>query len=386
MHTLEPLEPIPVYRGQTMLPGKGYLMPNISCGMLLQDTSTVINREGREVPLFSVARIYPATEQPFDPSEDWNDRTIHLFRAGGFGDLLFLTPTIRELKRRWPDCNINIACSAEYKDILIGLPVSWTPMPVCVEAIGPTDAVVFFEGLIEYNPEAEHIHAVDLFGAKLGLYGLEHKLDYAWLAWEQEWAGEEYPRSIANFDDSVPRIGIQCAASSMVRSYHPQLMAVLISLLQERGYEVFIFGKHKQISCDVPGVVNLCDRELTMRQSVAIMSTCDVMVTPDSALFHIAQAIGVPSVGLFGPFPGHLRATTGPSIVLNAEGECAPCFYHATVETAFPVNKPCSIAKFCTVLASIAPVTIAEAVDDLLLPNAGDEAAAGKKPRTTQGK
>lgn len=358
-----------------MVPGHRYFMPNISAGMVLQDTRTVTTDDGREVPLFSVASLHKAEEQPFDPSQDWNNRDIFLFRAGGFGDLLFLTPSIREMKKRWPDCRIKIVCAAEYKDALIGLPVEWVAMPLCADEIAEDAAAVFFEGLIEYNPEAEHVHAVDLFSRKLGLGDLEHRLDWVWQNGEIDYARIKFPYRRSNKAKTgerinitkIQRIGIQAAASSVIRSYPAPLMSELVSLLIDKGYEVFIFGKKGQISCSVAGVTNLCDHDLTMRQSVAIMSTCDVMITPDSALFHIAQAIGVPSVALFGPFPAHLRSTTGPSIILQAEADCAPCFFHASTETHFPHNKPCSLAKFCTVMASIMPEAIVEAVEDLLI-------------------
>ena len=100
-----------------------------------------------------------------------------------------------------------------------------------------------------------------------------------------------------------------------------------------------------------------------MRESVATMTTCDVMVTPDSSLFHVAQALGIPVVGLFGSFPG--RSTRHRPI----QGS-----YHSGTrivrslllprQSADPVprGRPCSIAKFCTVLAAIPPAQILKGV------------------------
>ena len=65
----------------------------------------------------------PLTERrPFDDTKDWNGKNILLVRAGGFGDIVLMTPIFRELKLRWPECKVSVACMAVYGAVLQHLP------------------------------------------------------------------------------------------------------------------------------------------------------------------------------------------------------------------------------------------------------------------------
>jgi len=66
----------------------------------------------------------------------------------------------------------------------------------------------------------------------------------------------------------------------------------------------------------------------TLRDAMSVISECDVFVGNDSGLLHVADAAGVPSIGLFGPTspettspPGDLTETIYKSV------ECSPCSY-----------------------------------------------------------
>jgi heptosyltransferase-2 len=60
------------------------------------------------------------------------------------------------------------------------------------------------------------------------------------------------------------------------------------------------------------------------------VASCDVALTNDSGLLHVAEACGVPVVALFGPT--HPRLGFAPwrpvSTVLRVEIDCSPCDLH----------------------------------------------------------
>ncbi len=62
----------------------------------------------------------------------------------------------------------------------------------------------------------------------------------------------------------------------------------------------------------------------------AIVASCDVALTNDSGILHVAEACGVPVVALFGPT--HPRLGFAPwspeSTVLRVEIDCSPCDIH----------------------------------------------------------
>jgi len=72
--------------------------------------------------------------------------------------------------------------------------------------------------------------------------------------------------------------------------------------------------------------MNLTDR-LTLRQSMAVMSLLNVFITNDSGPMHIASAMGVSTVALFGSTsPTHTGPLNVNTKVIKDEIECSPCF------------------------------------------------------------
>jgi heptosyltransferase-2 len=77
-------------------------------------------------------------------------------------------------------------------------------------------------------------------------------------------------------------------------------------------------------------VVNACGK-LTLRQSAALIQKASVLVTNDSAPLHFAQAVGTPTVAIFGPtIPVFGFGPRGPRDVAVGvdELECRPCSAH----------------------------------------------------------
>lgn len=68
--------------------------------------------------------------------------------------------------------------------------------------------------------------------------------------------------------------------------------------------------------------------ELSMRESMAVLSRCDVFVGPDSFLMHTANGLGIPSVIIFGGSrpPACLGYTENVNLFVSMP--CGPCWLH----------------------------------------------------------
>lgn len=300
----------------------------------------------------------------FDASADWNGRKILFVRPGGFGDLLFLTPCLAEIKRRWPGAIIHVACFPAYRGALIGNANvgSFEKYPVSVQSFRSYDAHVWLEGFIEKDPDAKKIHVVDLLAERLGIEIKNKQMQFFLMPEEIAMAHERYPRR-------RKRVGVQFFASSPVRSYPAKLMVETCRGLMKQGWDVFLFGSPGQINSDSgPGLVNLTQRNppVTFRESAAILKTCDVCIAPDSALCHVAGALDIPTVALYGPFPWQLRTAYAPSVhAISGHGACSPCFHHSRGWQVLPKGKPCSLSGECDVLGTIEPRRIISKVEAL---------------------
>lgn len=314
---------------------------------------------GRMTPL-----TVPA-DKDLDATADYNGKQILIMRVGGFGDLVLLTPVLREIKRRWPTTIVDVCCMPHYGAVLTGLDYihQVVPYPLPADLLEQYDAWVFMEKAIELNPLAQKMHATDLFALLAGVSDpdfKEKKPDYRVSSNEVIWAMEAYPRT-----DGVQRVAIQVGASAASRMYPLEQLSTVANQLMEKGWEVFLLGAKGEIpgTPDLPLLRNLSTAALTFRQSCAVLNNADCVLGPDSALIHVAGALGVPAVGLYGPFLGSLRTAYCPTtFVIQSHGPCAPCFHHAYLNVNWPPNGPCNQSNRCDVLAKINPEAIVQRV------------------------
>jgi ADP-heptose:LPS heptosyltransferase len=293
---------------------------------------------------------------PFDETQDWNGRKILIIRPGGFGDLLFLTPSIEEIKRRWPHSIVHVCAYARFQDILrISAADAIVSYPLSMEEAICYDAWIFLENVIEGNPEAEHLHCVDVIAKRVGLSSLANKeMVYRLTEEEKIWAETMFPRT------EKKRIAIQIEASSKARTYPGHLMTEVIIRLAQKDFEVFLLGQPGRLATKSLGNVrNLMIEGLSFRNSVAAMTTCDAVLGPDSVMVHIAGALKMPALGLYAAFPWALRTAYAKTVeCITGHGGCdlAPCCYHGTkIAPHFPFDGPCFKSGRCEPMARIEP-------------------------------
>lgn len=305
--------------------------------------------------------------RPFDEKEDWNGKKILIMRPGGFGDLLFCTPSIHEIKRRWPRSEVHVCVYSMFQDVLFSNPevdkiVSY---PISLEDAEEYHAWVFLENVIEGNPEAEKLHAVDIVAKRIGLSELSSKeMRYEVTEEERLWAETLFPAK-------KRRVAIQVEASGKARNYPGNLMTEVIIRLAHRNIEMFLLGTPYKIQTkSTPMVRNLMIENFSFRQSVAAMTSCGVVLGPDSVMIHIAGALHQPALGLYGAFPWNLRTRYAPTVkAIQGHGGCAlaPCFYHGSQQAPhFPFNGPCNRSRRCEPMAAIQPERIVSTLEAML--------------------
>ena len=360
--------------GQIIVPGE-YVSENLLCAQL--------------VNLCGDGSIRPLTEsRPFDETKDWNGKKLLFMRAGGFGDIVNLTPTLREVKRRWPDCEITVAAMPEYGKVLDGLDyvAHRIDYPVSTKVAEGFDCWQFFERAVEGNPRAHEVHLVDLFaeitGLKSGFMSKDwtdsKKPDYVVSPEETAWCKVAHPRV-----EGKRRLTVQVSASAKCRVYPMSRLQEVLNVMKAKpDWETFLLGEPGKIQTgDMPGIVNLSMQNTTFRQSAAVVASSDVFLGSDSAFVHVAGALGVPAVALYGPFPWKLRTAYSPSVTaIHGKGKCAPCFFHekhfgALGRESFPANCPSrndyepgmdqrsGPPGYCSVLASIEPKRVVALIE-----------------------
>jgi len=99
----------------------------------------------------------------------------------------------------------------------------------------------------------------------------------------------------------------------------PEVVIVIFGSQAEQGLaEELARGKENRVH-------NLCGK-LPLRQSIILISLCRFFIANDSGLMHVAAALNVPGIAIFGPTPlEKSRPTQAGFRVLHHPVACAPC-------------------------------------------------------------
>jgi ADP-heptose:LPS heptosyltransferase len=296
----------------------------------------------------------------------WPAHDLLVVLPGGYGDLLFLTPVLVKLRQMAPLRKLYVSC-LEPGRVIIEDFATWLPYPLNMHAQEVIDShIVALEMLVQRNPGE---HPTDLFARALDIPDSDDSWSRACLYRvkedEAQWAAETFPRSHKR------RVGIQVKASALCRSYPPHMTTELMSLLNKRDCEVFLFGAPGEVAGDdyAGRVTNLTTKNLSFRQSCAVLATCDGVIAPDSSLCHVAGAFRLPTVALYGPFKWVERTKYHPTIHgINGHAPCAPCHHHvrALRGNQWPADGPCRKSGQCEALANIEPRRVVSKLLDLM--------------------
>lgn len=123
------------------------------------------------------------------------------------------------------------------------------------------------------------------------------------------------------------------------------------SLIKDLDAQVILFGgsEEKILTEEIKDLMKTSPFTLTgkttLAQTAAFIEKCQLFISNDSGLLHVACAVGTPALGLFGP-TDPLR--TGPfsssAIIVRKDLDCSPCYSGKPVSCS---NKKC--LEFITV-------------------------------------
>lgn len=135
-------------------------------------------------------------------------------------------------------------------------------------------------------------------------------------------------------DDDNHCIGIAPFARYTTKTYPLPLMEKVISLLNDKGYHLFLFGsKGKELSIlktweqEYPSCIALPGL-LTIQEELLLMGHLDVMLTMDSANMHLASLVHTPVVSVWGsttPGCGFLGWRQSEENAVCLHLPCQPC-------------------------------------------------------------
>src|ERR1700730_248124 len=239
-------------------------------------------------------------------------------RSGANGDVLFLTPILREIKKQNAEAEITVFTTC--KSVLEGNPdvtevlraneYGWVMQDNTISAHGGRsfDRYVDLDGAYESRPD---MHIIEAYQEVSGVQTDDRRLHLYPGEEARKWAKET--ASIGPYAVIHPHIG----QPWMGRNPSIKLMWRVATWLKEKGWKVVKVGT--QYTPGIPCDLNL-QGKTTLRQVAALVEGAGLFFGVDSALMNMAQASLISTVGIFGamnhknillPFP-FVKALTAP--------------------------------------------------------------------------
>ena len=121
------------------------------------------------------------------------------------------------------------------------------------------------------------------------------------------------------------------------RRWEPEKFAELgKKLINEKTAKIFLFGgpEEEELKSSINKMMDSEKSYLVKTdkflQSISIMKRCNVFVTNDSALMHVASALGLKVIAIIGPTNKHyIYPWKTEHTIVSLNLDCAPCFIYS---------------------------------------------------------
>jgi ADP-heptose:LPS heptosyltransferase len=285
---------------------------------------------GMSYPIENVYRPYKG--QPLD------NKRLMTWRTGGQGDLHFLLPVLRHIKKKYPTCYLKVATGC--REPLENVPEidELHDMPFNAKLLDDCDWHLQYQGIIEAGSEASrNVHAVDLFFSYFGIdstqFPVEEKRPKLFFKEEEmAWRNKTLPSMNVTPEDYV--IGIQMETSSPLRNFPKDKMKTIIDILaREENVKIILIGAEQQTVLGQFFKGNnhniFVATKFSVRQSIILATRYDLIISPDTFMVQTAGALEKPLIGLYGPFPSSVRMKYFKNAIgIEPSVVCSPCYKH----------------------------------------------------------
>lgn len=274
-------------------------------------------------------------------------------QLGGVGDLIMTTPVYRGLKEKYPGCHLTVATTWIYgagalPELLKHNPfidevVRVEPMEYAPEMLRtnkreyanvPNDRVPF---CVEHCDEFIELNVIcSIVETRTQPNVTQHRTDI-WCEHAQvnpsscrpilNLTAEELAEGRQWVDQNMlasgPKVGLVLKAMSWVREW-PYVDQFAVDLMRA-GFSVVTIDPVKRVHDNIPALIGK-----RIRFVASVIANLDAVVSPDTGLLHVAGALGVPILGLFGSTDGamRMREYAGHYTLTNRFVSCGPCWYH----------------------------------------------------------
>jgi len=297
---------------------------------------------------FQRMRVYVPGQANFNPPKrikrlqeliDTHAPNVCVVRGEGIGDVLMTTPLLHGLKEMFDDnVHVTYATNTRYLGGALARVLKHNPdidRIIDREEIDESDydivinlhcPAIGYERNLNNPPK----NRVDIFAEHAGVSLTDKKVKY-FIQPEEIEAGDNFiSKHGVKIADKV--ILVHLFTSAVRRNLDTMVMKDTLQQLANVGFKLILLRHRSDPPSNImwesiPGVVVLKDADI--RHVAGVMKNCDLLLCPDSIMLHIAGALNVPTIALFGDTNPKARTNYYSSVSYIWPGEgikCCPCW------------------------------------------------------------
>jgi len=288
------------------------------------------------------------------PRYDDPDEKVWVIRAGGYGDLFYLLPTMRVIASKLRNPEQNLVLQTAMDPFPSNVPMRFVRFPSALDEIDRSFAILNMEDIPgELENEGAGSSAAR-YARRAGLD--EDSLDFTCLFpdWLVDRGNEKWREW---FGSRRPRIFVALTASAATRSV-PTALQIALTL---HNRAAIFFAGPSSMPLPFP-----CGSLPKPEDWMSLVAAADGVIGADTAPTHLAILLNKPTLAVFGAIPSHLRI---PEKFQNADwltvmdidiGKPCPC----------QLNRPfCPVTQqpLCFALSALTEKVIQRAIEWLTM-------------------
>ena len=290
-----------------------------------------------------------------------------MIRLSSIGDIILTTPVLEALRSRYPDAQIDFLVMDRFKDAMQGVP--WIDNLI----LFPKASYKGLHGLIRFGKQLSQTHydvVIDLH-AKIRSIIIARQLKTRVLRYRKRawWKSILVPLRLTTYhvDDTIVRnyfrplskldvyytreklyfhfepsdleavqitgdfVVLAPGAANQTKKWLPEYFGRLGHLIQK---PVVIVGGKEEFEAfeEIRRIIgSSCKNmagKLSLKESGALMSRAQYVVTNDSGPFHIARGVNSKVFVIFGPTDPKMFTYDDNTVLLYNDLDCSPCSLH----------------------------------------------------------
>jgi len=267
-------------------------------------------------------------EMPLRPFVPGKTKRLLLFFPGGIGDIISLNPCLEDFKYKYPDVEIGVVSAQSDSPLMFPWFDHLWDYPIRQDIGEYYDAWVNVAELDRQSIERE---LSDTFAEYLQIAPPQRGADLIVDNAMRDVLVETY------VTPGRTAIALQAGSADHYRSLPTQFIGIIgVGLVEEYGCDVYVLGAPNDrltfVGDDNTKVGppehmhDMCGNLTTLGMFIAFMDCMDAVLTVDTAAMHIAGALDIPTLAIFGRTDGAKRTQYYPSVsYLQGQMDCCPC-------------------------------------------------------------